>query len=81
MFSMSSSEFMAFVSMRRRGIKEQQAAPREKVLQPEQLINTGKKELRHLATCPACDAVVAADLLDQRSGLCPHCHAESQFRR
>lgn len=81
MFSVSSTEFMAFVSMRRRGIKEQQKTPREKVLRPEQLFNTVKKELRHLATCPACDVVVAADLLDQRSGLCPHCHAESQLRR
>jgi hypothetical protein len=81
MFSISSSEFMTFVSMRRRGIKEHETTPREKVFRPDQLINTGKKELRHLATCPVCDAVVAADLLDQRSGLCPQCHAESQIRR
>lgn len=81
MFSVSSTQFMAIVSMRRRGIKEQQKTPREKVLRSDQLINTTKKELRQLATCPVCDAVVAADLLDQRSGLCPHCHAESQLRR
>ena len=81
MFSVSSTEFMAFVSMRRRGIKEQQKALRQKVLRPDQLINTAKKDRRYLATCPVCDAVVAADLLDQRSGLCPKCHAESQLRR
>lgn len=81
MFTVSTKTFMGFVSMRQRGQKLPASAAREKVLRPDQLIDSGQKQLRRLATCPACDAVVAADILDTRSGLCPRCHAEAQHHR
>ncbi|MEZ4634584.1 MAG: hypothetical protein R2873_07230 [Caldilineaceae bacterium] len=78
MYTISSTEFMNLVSMRRRGMKAQEEASRQKVLRLDQLLHTGKQALRRLATCPTCDAVVAADILHPGSGLCPRCHAESK---
>ncbi len=79
MITLSFSEFAALVALRQRASIHQE--DREVIVRPDQIWPPKKQQQKHLATCPACDAVVDADLLDVRSGLCPRCHAESQQYR
>jgi hypothetical protein len=83
MYRVSFQQFMHFVEQGRRkavraSIQDKAAEqPREKALRPDQKIPSKRQESRgKLATCPACDALVNAEVLHPRSGLCPKCHAE-----
>jgi uncharacterized paraquat-inducible protein A len=85
MLSVSYNEFKRLVAMRHRVKKEEDGRELkqewEKVLRPDQLIQWLPTRQKSLATCPACDAVVDADILHPQSGLCPVCHEERLLRR
>lgn len=82
MMRISYEEFMQMVAWRKRSHRDQpDRRAREKVLRPDQRITFRKRRHdKRLATCPGCDAVVDADILDPHSGLCPICHEEAWRR-
>ncbi len=82
MLSVTLEQFMELVDRRSAGAKARQAqGRREKVLRPDQHMHPrSRRQPRRLATCPACDAVVDAEILHPRTGLCPICHEESFLR-
>jgi hypothetical protein len=86
MYTVSFQQFMHFVEQgRRKAVRasvQNKAGekPREKVLRSDQKSPPKQPENRgKLATCPTCDAVVNAEILHPRSGLCPKCHAEQSW--
>jgi hypothetical protein len=89
MYTISYKEFMRLVETRRRHMEQKKAhsgrkqeRERERVLRPDQKIVIERpKHDRKLATCPACDEVVDAEILNPYSGLCPVCHELAQRRR
>lgn len=93
MYTISLEEFLRLVAKRRMHSPDKQADTaddkpardtferQDKILRPDQRIRFGRrKNDGELATCPACDAVVDAEILDRQSGLCPVCHEEQRWR-
>gem|GEM_PF-5496258 len=85
MVRITQQEFMRLVAWRRRGraaVDRKDTRVRERVERPgpSRVPFRGRRHDRRLATCPGCDAVVDARILDPHSGLCPRCHEEARRR-
>lgn len=81
MLSVTLEQFIGFVEKRRAGETNKKAEQtRKRVIRSDQALGRKRLQARRLATCPACDAVVDAEILHPRTGLCPICHEESFLR-